>query len=89
MTAVSNAMKRKYDQSLTRSARVPETIEVVDATKTIWKSHWDIAACPCATTRGAAAPSPASSARSATVGPENGSNVPNQPPSSTPTYIQP
>ena len=36
-------MKTKNDHSLTRSARAPETIEAVVATKTIWKNQSDIA----------------------------------------------
>ena len=42
MTAVRTAMKRKKDQSFTRSASVPETIEAVVATNTIWKNQSDI-----------------------------------------------
>ena len=35
-------MKIKKGQTLMRSARVPETIEAVVATKTIWKNQSDI-----------------------------------------------
>ena len=42
MKAVSSVMKMKKDQSLTRSASVPETIEAVVATNTIWKNQSDI-----------------------------------------------
>ena len=35
-------MKPKNDHSLTRSASVPETMEAVVATNTIWKNQSDI-----------------------------------------------
>ena len=37
-------MKRKNDQSLTRSASAPETIEAAVATNTIWKNQSDMTA---------------------------------------------
>ena len=43
MTEVSTTIKMKKDQSFTRSARAPETIEAVVATNTIWKNQYDIA----------------------------------------------
>ena len=42
MIAVSTVMNRRNDHSLTRSASVPETIEAVVATNTIWKNQSDI-----------------------------------------------
>ena len=42
MTAVSTAVKTRKDQSLTRSASAPETMEAVVATKVIWKNQLDI-----------------------------------------------
>ena len=42
--AVSTATKPRNGHSLIRSARVPETIEAVVATKTIWKNQSDAAA---------------------------------------------
>ena len=38
-TAVKIRMKRKNDHSFTRSASVPDTIEAVVATNTIWKNQ--------------------------------------------------
>ena len=35
-------MNTKKDQSFTRSARVPDTMDAVVATKTIWKNQSDI-----------------------------------------------
>ena len=35
-------MKMKNDHSFTRSARVPDTMEAVVATNTIWKNQSDI-----------------------------------------------
>ena len=40
--AVSTVMKAKNDHSFTRSASVPEMMEAVVATKTIWKNQSDI-----------------------------------------------
>ena len=37
-------MKTKKEVSLTRSASVPETMEAVVATKTIWKNQSDMTA---------------------------------------------
>ena len=88
MTAVSTTMKRKNDQSFTRSARVPDTMEAVEPTKTIWKNQSDIAAWPRSVTAGAADASPARRARSASDGPWKRSSVPSHPPSSTLTYMR-
>ncbi len=44
MKAVSTSTKTKNDQSLTRSASAPETIDAVVATKTIWKNQSDMTA---------------------------------------------
>ena len=43
---------------LTRSARVPETMEAVVATKTIWKNQSDMTALPLSTTAGRASSCP-------------------------------
>ena len=42
MIPVRTATKRKKDQSFTRSASVPETIEAAVATNTIWKNQSDM-----------------------------------------------
>ena len=42
MIAVSTATNTRKDHSLTLSARVPETIDAVVATKTIWKNQSDM-----------------------------------------------
>ena len=42
MIMVSTAVKTKKDHSFTRSANVPETIDAVVATKTIWKNQSDM-----------------------------------------------
>ena len=47
-TPVRNTTNRKNDHSRTRSASVPETMDAVDATNTIWKNQCDMAAWPVA-----------------------------------------
>ena len=44
MIAVSTRVKTKNDQSLTRSASAPETMDAAVATKTIWKNQSDMTA---------------------------------------------
>ena len=87
MKVVSTTMNRKKDQSLTRSARVPDTIEAAEARNTIWKSHSDIVAWPFFTTAAAADASPSSSAFSSGVGPWNSVSEPIHPPFSTPVNM--
>ena len=41
-TAVRIRVKRKNDQSLTRSARAPDTMDAAVATNTIWKNQLDM-----------------------------------------------
>ena len=61
-------MKRKKDHIRARSARAPETIDAVVATKTIWKNQSDIAEYDVATTADAVS-SPSRSATSSADGP--------------------
>ena len=41
---VRKTVNRKNDHSRTRSARVPEMMEAVVATNTIWKNQFDMVA---------------------------------------------
>ena len=70
MTAVRIKTKRKKDQSLTRSANAPDTMEAAAATKTIWKNQSDMVEKAFSPARTAAAsPSPLTSAISSADGP--------------------
>ena len=62
-------MNRKNGHNFTRSASVPDTMEAVEPTKTIWKNQWDMVEWPCAVTPGAVDASPAKSALSCMVEP--------------------
>ena len=66
MIAVSTVMNSRKDQSFTRSARAPETMEAVVATNTIWKNQSDIVALPFATTAAPALSAPSAPASNAT-----------------------
>ena len=75
--AVRIVMKMKNDQSLTRSARAPDTMEAAVATNTIWKNQSDIveypfsmtAAFAASTTDGSASSGSSSRASSSADGP--------------------
>ena len=76
----------RKDQSLTRSARAPDTIEAVVATKVIWKNQLDISEYPLPMTAAALSASPPRKAISSADASNSGVIDPIQP--LTSTYIR-
>ena len=76
----------KKHHRFTRSASVPDTIDAVVATKTIWKNQSDIVELPLSITADFAPSSPASRESSSAEGPYRNCRVPTHCPTST--YIR-